>query len=123
MLHLVLILGLVIAAIGLVGLLWPKALIRIVQAAWKFRVSLYLVVLLRLAFGLILLVAAHDTRFPLALQILGGLSILSAVAALAVGFDRVQRFLNWWSRRPEWFIRVWCVLAVAFGGFLVLAAV
>ena len=65
--------------------------------------------------------AASGSRFPDALGVLGVISILAALVASALGFDRLRAFVQWWAARPAGFIRAWALVAVAFGVFLVYA--
>lgn len=113
--------GIVIAVLGIVGLIAPGSLIRLVSAAWQSRAGLYLAIILRLVLGLALIGAAPGSRFPDALGILGVITILAAVIASMLGFERVRRFVQWWAARPSGFGRAWGLVAAVFGVFLVYA--
>jgi hypothetical protein len=113
--------GAAIAALGVLGLIRPASLIRFVSAAWRSRAGLYLAIILRLVLGVALIGAASGSRFPDALGILGIISIVAALVASSVGFERLRAFVRWWTVRPSGFIQAWALVAAAFGVFLVYA--
>ena len=117
----VIILGLLIAGIGLVGVVRPAALLGLVAAVWRTNTGLYLAVGFRLVFGVLLLLAGPSCRFPLTIQILGGVSIAGALALPIFGRERIWRITRWWMSRSHVFIRTWSLGAAAFGVFLVYA--
>lgn len=111
--------GIVIAALGIAGLIRPGSLIGFVSAAWRLRAGLYLAIVLRLVLGVALIGAASSSRFPDALGILGVISIIGALVASSLGFERLRAFVQWWAARPSGFVRAWGLVAAGFGGFLV----
>jgi len=56
--------GIAIAALGILGLIRPGSLIRLVSVAWQTRAGLYLAIILRLVLGAALIGAASRSRFP-----------------------------------------------------------
>jgi hypothetical protein len=115
------VLGVVIAGLGILGIVRPGDLVRFVSVAWRSPSGLYLAIAVRLILGIVLIAAASSSRFPDALRILGALSIITAVLVPILGSERVRAFVEWWAGRPSGFIRAWATLAVAFGAFLVYA--
>jgi len=116
-------LGACVVGAGGYGLVRPEGLIGVVKAAWKTPAALPFAVGLRVALGIALLVAAPECRYPLAMQVIGVISLLAAAAGLVMGRARLDAFVDWWARRPPGFVRAWAVVAIAFGGFLVFAAI
>ncbi len=114
--------GTAITVLGIFGLVRPGGLIRFVQTSWQSRSGLYLAVGIRVVFGVVLLAAASESRFPQAFRILGIISLVAAGVAPVLGFARLQRFLQWWAARSPGFIRGWSLVAAAFGVFLVYGA-
>ncbi len=110
--------GIAITCLGILGLIWPRNLIRLVQQPWQSQRGLYLSIGVRLVFGIVLLLAASQSRFPEVFRILGIISLVAAMVAPFLGFVRLQRFVQWWARRSPGFIRCWAVVAAAFGVFL-----
>lgn len=115
--------GLLIFGVGMLGLVQPLALISLVERPWRSHTGLYLAITFRAVLGVLLVAAASETRFPWILRALGVLSLITAVLIPVLGYARLRSFVDWWSARPEGFIRAWCFVACAFGGFLIYAAV
>ena len=77
-------------------------------------------IIFRIIFGAVLLWEAANLKFPFAMQIIGGISIAAAIALLLMGQDRMDRMIDWFmSKFSDTLMRVWSVLALAFGGFLI----
>jgi len=76
-------------------------------------------IIVRIFFGAILLAEAANLKFPLAMKIIGGISIAAAVIILLIGQERMDRFIDYWMRMSDNVLRVWSVFALAFGGFLI----
>jgi hypothetical protein len=113
--------GIFLVGFGILGVIRPETLTRFVSASWQAPSGLYLAMAVRLTFGVALLGAASGSRFPNALLIVGILSIVSAVVAPFLGFERLRAFAEWWLARSSGLIRAWAGMAAAFGAFLVWA--
>jgi hypothetical protein len=115
-----------IAAIGgflclacIVGFVVPTLLTRLVPWFLQLPGALAIAVAVRIAIGVALIVAAPDTRYPFAFQILGGLMLLAAAVLPLLGIARITRLVNWVAGWPPLAMRAWLVLGFAFGAFLV----
>lgn len=100
------------------GVYAPVRLVGLVASVWEKRASLYFAVIVRLILGVLLILAAPVTKFPVAFQALGWLAIVAAIIIPFVGRERLTRFIVWWMERPRVVVRIWCLLGVIFGGFL-----
>ncbi len=107
-----------VALIGLLGLFAPAKLAGMVAALFDGMAGLWVTVSLRLGIGVLLLLTASASRFPLVFQIIGVIAILAAVAAVFVGQERIRNFVMWWVRKPAGFTRLWSLFAIAFGAFI-----
>ncbi|MCZ6641864.1 MAG: hypothetical protein O7F71_09840 [Gammaproteobacteria bacterium] len=76
----------------------------------------------RIAIGILLLLAAPDTRLPTFMTILGFLSIIGGVALAVMKEAWVNTLVGWWANQSETILRVWGVLITLFGGVIVYAA-
>jgi len=114
--------GVAVAGVGLLGLLRPDQLLRLVRLPWNSPRGLYFAIGLRIVLGFALIAAAAESRFPEAFRILGILSLIGAALIPLLGFARMLRFIEWWVARPTGFIRGWSGVAVGFGLFLVYGA-
>lgn len=113
-------LGLAVAAIGLLGLTAPAALIDLL-ARWRVLTRLPVTLGVRVGLGFFFLGAASHCRLPDLVRVVGVLELVGAAVLLVAGPGRLQRFVAWWLQRPFAFIRCWCSAALAFGILLVYA--
>jgi hypothetical protein len=114
--------GAFISVICLTGIMLPTRLLHAARSAWQYRAALVVAVMIRLTIGVLLLLAATHSRFPLAFKILGGLAIVAALLIPLIGHDRISRLLARCSRQSVLFIRLWSLAGLAFGCFLIYAA-
>ncbi len=103
----VIVVGLLITAIGLLGLVSPERLIHFVKSAQTPA--------LRVLLGVALWFAAPASRAPGVLRILAVLVFVAGLITPSFGLERSRKLLEWWSSRGGGFIRVWCCIASAFG--------
>ncbi len=89
---------------------------------WTGQPRFLFAVIIRVVLGAILLSEAANLKFPLAMKIIGAISILAAVILLLVGQERMDRFIDWWLKQSDKLLRVSSVLAIAFGAFFIYAA-
>ncbi|NQU38171.1 MAG: hypothetical protein HQ526_11340 [Actinobacteria bacterium] len=114
--------GLLIAGVGLVGVIQPKRLIEWVDLFWK-KDRLWFAAALRLALGALLIYAAPECRAAQVVRVLGVITVLAAVGLVVLGPERMDGFVRWWTERPPAILRVWSALGVMLGAFLVYAGV
>jgi uncharacterized membrane protein YoaT (DUF817 family) len=110
--------GVVIAFIGIVGLVDPALLLD----ATRFTLTslgLYIVAAIRIAFGLVLIGAATTSRMPRTLRILGAFIVLAGIITPFFGVERTRTIVEWWSAQSTAFMRTWVSLAVIFGLFII----
>jgi hypothetical protein len=117
------VLGLLVLALGALGVARPRSLMTLVERPWRSRAGLYVAVAFRAVVGVLLLAAASGTRFPWIVGAIGVLSVAAAVTLPVLGYERLRKQVDWWMARPDGFVRGWSVAACLFGAFLVLAAV
>ena len=76
-------------------------------------------IIIRIVLGAVLLAEAASLRFPLAMKIIGAISILAAIGLLLAGQDRVDRIIDYSMKRSEIIFRIASGLAFALGAFLI----
>lgn len=123
MLYFVMILGLAIAAVGVVGLVAP-ARMAAMASGFQFSEGLrFAAASGRMLIGIILFFAAYQTKFSVAVQVLAMFSVLAGVMVLVVSREwlqaRVERVTAW----PSGALRGVGALALVVGVFLFYAAV
>ena len=112
--------GVAIVAASVFGVLRPRSLTGWMASLAPLRL-LTIGVIMRLAFGLLLVFGAPGTRYPTTVFALGMIALAAAAALPMLGTERLARFVGWWSERPSAMVRGWCVAGVAFGAFMVFA--
>jgi uncharacterized protein YjeT (DUF2065 family) len=116
--YLIAIAGGLICLAGLVILIAPEKF-KSMMNTWTGQPRFLFAIIVRVVIGAILLAEATNLRFPLAMKIIGGVSIAAAIGLLLIGQDRLDRFIAFWMRKPDNLFRVSSVFAIAFGAFLV----
>jgi NO-binding membrane sensor protein with MHYT domain len=117
------VLGLSIAAIGVVGMLAPSGLVWIAQHAVTSG-AFYVIAAVRVAFGLILISVASASRLPKTLRIGGAVIVVAGIATALtglVGMERARTTIDWWLRQGAGTIRVTSAVLLAIGGFVAYA--
>ena len=122
MIFAVLALGVVIGAIGAAGMVSPG---RLMGTANRFqtRTSLYAVVVIRVAAGVLLVLASPESRAPAYLWYLGIFAIFAGVVVAFIGHERLRGLVRWATELDVSLLRAFCFVTVAFGLSLVWAAV
>jgi len=75
-------------------------------------------VVIRLVLGIALLTYAHNSKFPLTIEVIGWLSICAAIILSLIGRDKFIKLIQWAMTVIPRYGRVSGVFAVLFGGFL-----
>ena len=114
-----LIIGLLVAALGLVGMTVPEALLHLVSMI-HLPPALYLAALLRVAFGVIFILAAPSSRLPAVLRILGVIMILAGMLTPFFGVQITELVLKSGSTDLGT-VRAFAAVASVLGGFIVYA--
>jgi hypothetical protein len=107
-----------IIGLSLYGVLAPGGLVVRVGELWQRPWSLPVAAGIRVVMGVAMIMVADTSRFPEAFLILGGIAIAAAVALPLMGKQVVEKILAWFTAKPTLFVRLWCLLGVAFGIFL-----
>jgi hypothetical protein len=114
------IIGVVIVIQGLAGLAAPDAFANLVRQIQEPPV-LYLAAVVRVAFGVVLFLAALGSRAPLALRSLGVLMTIGGLLTPFFGVELARVVLGWWSEGGPLVVRIWAAAALAIGAFIVYA--
>jgi hypothetical protein len=114
---LALVVGLLIVAIGVVGIVAPDVLVSIGRYSIT-PVGLYIAGGLRVAIGVVLLGASPASRAPKTLRVCGILALVAGVTTPLLGIERAGAIMDWWSAAGPAVERLWALLAVAFDSFI-----
>ena len=115
---LIVLFGVLICLAGLTILILPEKFKNIMNR-WTGQPRFLFAVIIRVLFGALLLSEAANLKFPLAMKVIGAISILAAVVLLLVGQERMDRFIDWWMRMSDNLLRFWSIFAFVFGAFLI----
>jgi hypothetical protein len=109
--------GLVVAALGAIGIVSPDALLGIVR---PFATTTGLVIggALRVAFGTALVLAAPDSHAPRVLRIAGIAIVAAGLVTPLVGGDRAAAGIDWWAGHEPVAMRLFAAGVLAIGGLL-----
>ena len=110
-------------AFGAVGIFVPSVPVWVAQHAANSGVF-YLVATIRVAFGLILILAAPVSRAPKALRVLGYLVLIAGITTAVMGLvaiERARSMIEWWLQHGSGIIRLTSVVLLALGGFIAYA--
>ena len=115
--------GVLIAVLSLWGIAEPRRLMSMVSGAVDQSWGLVLAVGVRLLLGAALILSAPVARFPLTFTVIGWVSVVAAIALMFMGRELIRQILGFFSGRSDTFVRLWVVLGVLFGGFLIYALI
>ncbi len=77
----------------------------------------------RIAMGIALVLYADQSRFPLALHIIGWLAIAAGVIIALLPHAKFTRLFLWFFEKFAPYTRIAAIVAVLFGGFLIYAVI
>ena len=112
----VLALSVLVAVVGAVGIVVPASLLAI-AGLFVTPVGIYAAAAFRLVLGTAVVVAAPASRTPTTLRVLGAVIIVGGLVTPSIGVERARMFVAWWATQGSAFLRVWVVIALAFGWF------
>src|SRR4030042_561573 len=93
-----LVLSLLIAAMGALGIVSPVKLLGIVRQ-FQRPAGLYALAILRVFLGVVLFLTAYTSRFPEVVRILTIIILVSGLITPLFGLERFRKLLNWWCAR------------------------
>jgi NAD/NADP transhydrogenase beta subunit len=79
------------------------------------------IAVVRIAIGLVFVLAAPTSRAPRTLRVLGLIVIIAGVMTPWFGVARARAVLNWLASAGPWLMHLDAVVGMAIGGFLVWA--
>lgn len=115
-----LLIGLLIAAEGILGIAAPDPFLTAVRSLQTPPV-IFLAAAIRLVFGVVLVRAAPSSRSPKVLRVFGYLMVIGGLLTPFVGGQAAHVILDWWSEGGPGLVRVWAAAALALGVFIVYA--
>ena len=114
MLILVRLVGIILAAMGIVFLLSPKRMRQWMVFCEK-GVRPYMMGALRILVGILFLLAASQSRVVWVIVTIGILVLLGSITIFILGLERVKSMLRWSQARSLPVLRLIALLAIAIG--------
>jgi hypothetical protein len=115
-----LLVGLLILALGLVGVVAPGVLAAVGQHSVS-AAGLLVVAAVRIAIGLVLIGASSASRMPRTLRIVGIVVLIAGLTTAFLGVGRARALMDWWLAPGLVVVRLSALFAIAFGSFLIYA--
>ena len=83
---------------------------------------MYGVGVLRIAFGLIFLAAAYQSRWPVFIGVMGAVTLVAGILILVMGPAKFEPMLTWFNERSYAFMRFLALITVGLGVLVVCGA-
>ena len=109
--------SLIIVLLSAYGFFQPLVLTSFVRRCMA-GLGLWVAVVARLILALLLWFSAPLSHTPVTFQVLAILALVAAIALPIIGVQRILKLLDWVASWRQLAIRLWCLLGVGFGGFL-----
>jgi len=109
-----------VVAAGVAGIVAPDAILRL-RALAATQGALLVFAALRVAIGVLLIMAAPRSRAPRTLQTAGAVMLLVGLATPLFGVERTRAVLDWEAAQGPSLIRLGGAIVVVLGGLLTVA--
>lgn len=121
MVTLIKLIGIIIALAGIIFVFSPTTTKQVFAFMGRGR-RLYWAGILRLLFGVILLLGASQCRLVGVVIAIGILFLVAGVMIFALGLKKVRSMIEWWNKRSLIVIRGLALGALALGALLIYSA-
>jgi uncharacterized protein YjeT (DUF2065 family) len=115
------ILGIIISLMGLVYLLRPDIIKKLMNFFKKDK-RIYLSGAFRLALAVVFLVAARECRYPWIIFACGIIFLAGGLLIFLLGPERIRKILDWYEEQSTLIFRVIAVIVLVFGLIIILSA-
>jgi hypothetical protein len=109
----------IVISIG--GIVSPDSIMPLRRLYFATPGRFYTAAVVRVAMGLVLILAASSSRWPRTLRTLGALICLQALAANLFGLERARATMEWEAMKGTALLRGGAVVALASGSFVAFA--
>ncbi len=123
MIYIILLFGVLTSLGGVVLIIRPEFIFSLLT---KYGDSLSLqifAIIVRILFGVALVIGASESKYPIVLQIFGWLLISAALVIGGIGRERFKKVVKWSVKLPTLIYRLASVLSILFGCFLIYVVV
>ena len=106
--------------VSVVGIVSPDSVMTLRRSYYTPR-GLYVGGAVRVAMGLVWILAASSSRWPRTLRALGAVVCLQGLSATLLGLDHARAIMEWEGMQGSALLRAGAAVALASGGFIVFA--
>ncbi len=121
--YVILLFGILILLSAAVILVKPDIIFGLIRSNSESLGLHVLAVVVRLILGIALITYAAESKYPVALQVIGWLSVTAATVLGVIGRSRFKGLIRWALSIAPSFARFAGFLAILLGGFLIYAVV
>ncbi len=117
------VIGLLIGAVGVIGIIAPSGLVWIAEHSVTSG-AFYVIATVRIAFGLLLISVAPVSRASKTLRVLGSIILILGITTGLTGLVAIERAyatIEWWLRQGSGVIRLTGIPVLALGTFVAYA--
>ena len=107
--------------VGIVGIVSTDSAMTFRRLYFATPSRFYAAGAVRVAMGLVLILAASSSRWPRTLRALGAVMCLQAIAATLFGLERARAIMEWEAMQGTALLRVGAAVALVAGGFMAFA--
>ena len=118
-----LLLALFIIVVSIVGIVSTDYAMTLRRLYFATPSRFYAAGAVRVAMGLVLILAASSSRWPRTLRALGTMMFLQALAANLFGLERARAIMEWEAMQGTALLRAGAMVALAAGGFVAFAVI
>ena len=115
-----LLVALFIIVVSMGGIISPDSLMTLRRMYYATPGRFYTAGAVRVAMGLVLILAASSSRWPRSLRVLGAVICLQGITANLLGLERARAILEWEAMSPA-LLRAGAVVAFATSGIIAFA--
>lgn len=123
MIYIIALLAVIICAGSMIGVFKTSQLVDMVRQVVITRPLRIAAIMARIIIGVVLIMVAAETRFPLTIVIIGGLVILSGIVLIFLNEEKIQSWLDRVLQQSLPVIRTILVVVSLFGLFLLYAVI
>jgi len=116
-----LLVALLTIVIGIGGAASPDSVMPLRRLYYATAGRFYMAGAFRVAMGLVLILAAANSRWPRTLRALGSVMCLQALAATLFGLERARTIMEWEAMQGTALLRAGALVALACGAFMAYA--
>ena len=107
--------------ISMGGIVSPDSLMTLRRLYFATPGRFYTAGAVRVAMGLVLILAASSSRWPRTLRALGAVVCLQGLAGTLFGLERARAIMEWEAMQGTMLLRAGAAVALASGGFVAFA--